>query len=114
MMPRAITVAAKRGGRRFARAVRSSRLVRSGCISWLGGASSRRLRPSAPSAAPGEEQRQEEEREAEAARDEERQRRDQQAEADEHEGALTHATSVTFRARRRKPPPSGWCAAVHL
>src|SRR5659263_202667 len=114
MMPKSITVAAKRGGRRLTRAVRSSRLLRSGCISWLGGASSRRLRTSAPAPAPGEEQRQEEEGEAEAARDEERQRRDQQAEADEHEGALLHGASVTAGGRRRKPPPSGWCAATRL
>src|SRR5450759_2453076 len=113
MMPRAITVAAKRGGRRFARAVRSSRLVRCGCISRLGGAFPRRLRPSAPSAAPGEEQRQEEKREAEAARDEERQRRDQQAEADEHEGALLHGASVTAGGRRRKPP-CGWRPGARL
>src|SRR5450830_1555129 len=113
MMPRAMIVAAKRGGRRFARAVRSSWLVRSGCIFRLGGASPRRLRPSAPLAAPGEEQRQEEEREAEAARDEEGQGRDQQAEADEHEGALPHGASVTAGGRRRKPL-SGWCAAARL
>src|SRR5665811_1490783 len=107
MMPRAIIAAAKRGGRRLTRAVRSSRLLRSGSISWLGGASPRRLRPSAPLAAPGEEQRQEDERDAEAARDEERQRRDQQAEADEHQGALLHGASVTAGGRRRKRP-FGW------